>query len=289
MRYDIELIRIISAFGIVWYHSHVNFGRDVAYAGLICFLVISAFFATSSKHHHTISERFNRLIIPYISWSVLYALSGLIFNGRIFPANYTAVNMLLASPSVHLWYLPYIFFAIVSIDFLNKHVRRRFYGTGAGILAVIMIISAPYWRTYTFTPPWGQYLHASPALFIGIFLGSYFEIDKVVRMFVLTAIALSIAFTVNVGLEGFSITYAVGFVACLILLSGKSVIPENKIIRILAATTLGVYLLHVEVLFVLSHFIGKSYVLPTLSFLLTTSIVLLGIRFLPAKIKKIFF
>lgn len=35
MRIDIELLRIISAIGIVWFHSGNATGREITYSGLV--------------------------------------------------------------------------------------------------------------------------------------------------------------------------------------------------------------------------------------------------------------
>lgn len=68
MKSEIELFRIFSALGIVWFHSGVGIGRDVAYGGLIFFVIVAAYFATVSTRSHSLVERVERLMVPYFLW-----------------------------------------------------------------------------------------------------------------------------------------------------------------------------------------------------------------------------
>ncbi|MCI5135333.1 MAG: hypothetical protein D3920_09740 [Candidatus Electrothrix sp. AW2] len=132
IRYDIELFRVISSFGIVWLHSKMNFGGEIAYSGLIYFVVVSSYLSFSSVREKYIANRAKRLLIPFFSWYVIYAVIRIIKGENIFPENYTIYSIILASPSVHLWYLPFVFLFSVSIYHAKKKINARQLGLYKG-------------------------------------------------------------------------------------------------------------------------------------------------------------
>ena len=62
-RADIEFLRVLSTFGIVWFHSGV-FGHEFAYSGLIVFLILSMYLAGGSGAADvlTLRRRLERLV-----------------------------------------------------------------------------------------------------------------------------------------------------------------------------------------------------------------------------------
>lgn len=55
VRQDIEILRVLSAFGIVWFHSGAP-GRAFAYSGLVIFIILSVYLSQHGNQH--ISTRF---------------------------------------------------------------------------------------------------------------------------------------------------------------------------------------------------------------------------------------
>lgn len=286
MRLDIELTRVISAFGIVWFHSGVDLGRDIAYAGLVYFVIISSYFATTSKKEHHMPERVLRLLVPCFIWSVIYASFKIIRGVPVFPENYSAINMLLATPSIHLWYLPFLFFGIIAIDTAKKYFSNNVIGVVAGVTTLLLVTTAPEWRSMNFISPWGQYLHALPALLIGVFFGGYGKISGVLRTVITFGIFFAISVMTLKGMSGFGITYLFGIIPCLVLFKKDSIIKKSKVIAPLSMATFGVYLIHVLVLFVFRHFGIVGIFLPILSFTVSILAVMLARKYLPKSIIK---
>jgi hypothetical protein len=286
MRFDLELIRIVSAFGIVWFHSGIDSKRDVAYSGLVFFVVLSAYFATTSKKEHKISERVLKFLVPYFIWSALYALFNLIRGVDIFPENYSIINATLASTSIHLWYLPFIFFCILAIDAAKEHCSKNIMGLFSGIAALVFIATAPEWKSLSYMPPWGQYAHALPAFLVGIFLGCFGEIKRFLRNVILFGIYAAVMVMLAKGVSGIGVTYSIGLTTCLLFLKKDSIIGRSNAIYTLSTATFGVYLIHIITLFVVRHFGVTGFLLPLLSYIISVSGVVAVRNYFPSKIVK---
>jgi len=287
MKSEIELFRVISIFGIIWFHSGIQFGKDVAYGGLVFFIIISVYFATTSCRSHTFWTRIERLIIPYILWSTFYGIITFKLKGVFFPADESLFSIILSSTSIHLWFLPFIFFVLLTIDNLRSLLFKEWFGILIGISAILSISLAPIWRGFNYIPPLGQYAHAIPAVLIGVFLGVYNKIRPKVRLWIITSIILSISLMVFKQQPGIGIPYVVGLTPCIFLFYENILIKNNKIILSLASATFGVYLLHVFSILILRHIGVKSYTLPIATFLLSISLVLVFRYYFPKIVKYI--
>jgi hypothetical protein len=285
VRSDVELLRIISAFGIVWFHSGYDFGRDVAYAGLIVFLVFSAYFASKSTKEHSIWERGRRVLIPCALWSVLYASLNFVRGQPIFPSDYSVFSKILSTPSIHLWYLPFVFFWVVIIDRI-KSLNPRAVAIAAATMASVLLISAPIWRQWSFSSPLGQYMHATPAVLIGIFLALYTHLTLVQKQGALWLVILSIAASLLLNISGVSTTYALGICTTLILLKDEEILPTSNVIVGLSKLTFGIFLLHPLILFVLRHLGMSSPLLPIMAFSISALCIYVMFKITPKYISR---
>lgn len=285
MRSDVELLRIISAFGIVWFHSGYDFGRDVAYAGLIVFLVFSAYFASKSTKDHSIRERVTRLLIPCALWSVLYASLDFVRGQPIFPSDYSVFSKILSTPSIHLWYLPFVFFWVVIIDKI-KSLNPRAVATAAATMASVLLVSAPIWRQWSYSSPLGQYMHATPAVLIGIFLASYTHLTVVQKHSVLGLVILSTAASLILNISGVSSTYALGICTTLILLKDEDILPTSSVIIGLSKLTFGIFLVHPLILFVFRHLGMSSPLLPIMAFFISALCIYVMFKITPKYISQ---
>jgi len=289
MRTDIELIRIIAAFGIVWFHSGVPVFRETAYAGLIVFLVFSAYFAIASSKNHTIMHRVKRIIIPCLVWSVIYAGVKLSLGWEVYKEDNGLLSRVLATPSIHLWFLPFLFFCLVGIDTLKSRVSKSAMAALSVLTASAILMSAPIWRELDFISPFGQYTHALPAVFIGIFFGCFAELNKQHKVILTSIMATAIVATYFMNLDGVSVTYLVGFALSLILVRGVSLIKHNDIIIKISGLTFGIYLVHVLVIYVLQYLHIVGVALPVLSFLISAAGVYLASAVIPRGIYRLAF
>lgn len=105
----IDYGRLLAAFGIVWFNAQAP-GDRIAYLGLPFFLVLLALPSTS-----TLSARARRLLIPFVVWSLIYAMlnTALALKGSAPSFGWWEWNMLLSGTWLHLWFLPFAFMVAV--------------------------------------------------------------------------------------------------------------------------------------------------------------------------------
>jgi fucose 4-O-acetylase-like acetyltransferase len=145
-RQDIELLRILSAFGIIWFHVE-PYGRELAYSGLVIFLVIGFYFQPGrSEKQRSPLGRARRLLIPWVAWFLFYGVFNVLRGLPFLETSHGLVAGWLTGTSIHLWYLPFVFLLIVLLDFLEGRFSAQKLGYGCGILAVFALGMAPLWR-----------------------------------------------------------------------------------------------------------------------------------------------
>ena len=284
MRTDVELCRIIAAFGIVWFHSGNRFAREIAYGGLIYFAIVAAYFALNSNRTHRLTERAKRLLIPCGVWSIVYGAAHFVVNGRVFPGEYTWFSALFATPSIHLWFLPYLFLVLTCLDGARRVFSPKSIGLAGGLLAVVLLLSAPWWRQVTPVEPFGQWAHVTPAILIGLFLSASRLIPFPVRCAVACGIGGSLLYLVYTHESGVGVPYATGYAASLILLWSESVIPPNRVILKVSSASLGVYLVHPLLLASFMRCGIDHYGVPVLVFALSVLISLAIKKYVPRRI-----
>jgi hypothetical protein len=284
MRKDVEVLRIVSAFGIVWFHSGVDFGRDVSYAGLIYFIITSAYFTMASTRETTIFDRVSRLLIPCIAWALFYALIKLVRGVAVFPDDFSFIEMLLVTPSVHLWYLPFIFFSLVIIDVFKKHFTPASMGVVAGMLAIALTFAAPIWKSIDIATPGGEYFNGIPVVLMGVFLACYEKIHALTRLVILIMVMVSVMW---MALNGIGIAYIVGLTPCLLFLKKDALASQKlKWIAPISSATFGVYLVHGFTLFVFLHVGINGIILPVGAFFVSLFGIMIARKILPAIIVK---
>ena len=244
MRNDIELFRIISAFGIVWFHSGNNLGREVSYGGLIFFAIISVYLAVVSQRPQPAEKRFTRLMIPCLIWSVLYGLFNYLGRGNVCWENYQLISCILATPSTHLWYLPYMCAILIFIEQLKQVFSHQNMGFVAGFAGILLMLLAPYWRTIELIPPLDSYLRVLPAIAIGIFLGCYYQIKAKLRRLNLWGLLFSIVLMSLVLPNDVGISYLFGILPSLVVLKSDLLAKYRFNVYRLSSLMFGVYLIH---------------------------------------------
>lgn len=286
MRSDIELLRVVSAFGIVWFHSGYQYGGDLAYGGLIVFLILSTYFAGVSEKTHSIRARASRLLIPCVLWAVLYGALSIIRDQPLFPSDYSFVSKVLSTPSIHLWYLPFVFFWIIVIDNITKYIAPKKLAIVITIMVSILLLASPQWRQWSYASPFGQYMHAFPAILIGMLLASSHTLSRTLKICLISTVSVSMLYVFWANIQGVSLTYLVGISSTFILLKKKSFLPENNIIIKFSGLTFGIYLLHPLILFLLRHVGIGSIILPIMGFLISALCIFISSKIIPKPILK---
>lgn len=146
VRQDIEILRVLSAFGIVWFHSGAP-GRAFAYSGLVIFIILSVYLSQHGNQH--ISTRFKirarRLLVPWSIWFTFYGLIRLLTQKPLRPLENGAIAGVLSGPSSHLWYLPFTFVLLVIIDSARVKLPPSILAWTGYALAILAFVSWGRW------------------------------------------------------------------------------------------------------------------------------------------------
>ncbi|HVY06911.1 MAG TPA: acyltransferase family protein [Burkholderiales bacterium] len=281
-RQDIELLRIVGAFGIVWFHSRVA-GWEFAYSGLMFFLIISTFlWSVSGSAERSVLQRARRLLVPWLFWLAFYGVVNLATAKPFVPLDKGIVLGVLAGSSIHLWFLPFIFGVLVLLDRIRGRLRPEVLGYGCAVAAIAVFVSSPLWTPWTkeMGAPIAQYSQALFGVLVGVFLGHYRLLGATWRKLLLAVIVLmTVCFYI---VSGAGIPYIVGTtVAAYVLLRGIR-FPEGLELGWLSAATLGIYLIHPFYLRIVGKFsaIGGIWY-PILAFLLSALTIVLLRHFSP--------
>jgi len=196
-------IRILAAFGIVWFHTEHSIGRDIGYAGLPVFLMVSCSLIAVYSYSYNINEfltrRAKRLLAPWIFWSAVYVIFKFADSARKREVFWDQINlsMLVTGSSIHLWYLPYAFVAAILVYVLIRlTLKKMSFLTilaasciGAGFVFASSVIMSKY-STPT---PLGQWLFALGAIPVGFAFGCGCHLEHRSRqIFWFVAIALAV-------------------------------------------------------------------------------------------------
>ncbi len=252
-RPDIELLRLLSAFGIVCFHSGPAeawgaWGIPFAYSGLVVFLVLSMALGgrSGAPDAATVRHRALRLLRPWLVWFGIYAAFNLVRGLPALPTDHGLTAAILAGPSIHLWYLPFAFVALLTLDLLRAHVPLRTLAGVAFVLTLVLIATAPVWRPVTLILPYPalQWADALAPALAGVFvLGAGLWPRRVAL-----AMAALLVFTAAVlaAFEWVGAPYAVGLAASLFVLLRVSGPVATWPVNLGALTdcTFGIYLSH---------------------------------------------
>lgn len=274
-RQDIEFFRIISTFAVVWFHSGL-IDSEIAYGGLIIFLLLSTYIAGTGKSYGTtiFPRRVKRLLLPWLVWFVIYGAVNVIVGKPVVPLNNGIIAGILTGPSVHLWYLPFLFSCLFVFDLAKKRIPSLLLASISAALTILIVSSAPLWRSKSFELgyPLAQYMHASAGIFLGIFFSKFHELPYKI-LFLLFIFAASI---LTIPLSGIGIPYLIGVTAgcTLVFLDGKNLF--NFQFEPLSQYMFGVYLIHPLLIRLLNQLPStKGYWIPIIAFFSSTYIIYL--------------
>jgi surface polysaccharide O-acyltransferase-like enzyme len=248
-RPDIEILRLLSAFGIVWFHSGTH-GIALAYGGLVVFLVLSVALGGRAGRPDaaTVLRRALRLLRPWLLWFGLYAAFNALRGLPVLPLEHGWVAGVLAGPSIHLWYLPFMFGALVALDLLRAHVALRMLSAAAFALALVVMATAPLWRPVSLGLPYPalQWADALAPVLVGVFAlgareGCWSRSTALAMAAVLVLAAAGLP-----AFEWVGTPYAVGLAASLWLLLRTPAASPAGAVKLAALTdcTFGIYLVH---------------------------------------------
>ncbi len=258
---NVEIARILAAFGIVWFHSGAPYAA-VGYSGLVTFIALSTFFASAGP-----AKLARRVLVPWLFWTVFYLGWRFAADGNPFIEGLGPLASILYG--AHLWFLPFIFVVNVAVGGLaSRHLPLA-----CALLALVMLAAVPWWRDWQLTlgPPLAQFVHALPAALIGVAL-------RTRAGTAIAVLALAVGFYWQEG--GVSYPYAIGggLAVAAVLLPR---LPWK--VEAVSSCMFGVYLVHIAALGIFNRISGPQTMLTVvLAFLASLVGVWVLRRYLPA-------
>lgn len=284
-RQDIELVRIISAFAIIWYHAQAP-GRPIAYGGLIVFISLSMYLAGEKVFSSAnVLRRAQRTLVPWAVWFAIYALVNVLLLQRPAMPMYGGVigtiAGVLSGPRIHLWYMPFIFGSLVALDLARLVVSRRVLMWVSAAAYIAILATAAWWRPPTLAvyAPITQYAHAAAGVFLGIFLARSDMLADTLKW--LVAVAMAVATAVAWPFDDVAVPYFVGLVVSYPLTTPWT--QRFKVdVTTLSACALGIYFIHPLFLTLLENSLPRgTYSLAIATIILSTMTVFLARRAVP--------
>ena len=270
---SIDLLRIVAAVGIVWFHTDGAPYSQIGYAGLPVFLLIYFSLITKQSGVHTTREflqrRWDRLLQPWLFWWVVYGL------GKVVKAAYTmdlspvermlSLETFLAGTCIHLWYLPYAFASGFLLYQLNRRIAKAndtlviFAATAVGILTLAACTVSM--QAFRLAPPWPQWEFGLAAIPLGLAVGRSLAAPsrrvQMERLAVISAVTMGVSL-VLVSRVPYSAAFPYSLALVLVCLAYGCPISSNGFIAAAAPLTLGIYLLHPLVIVGLTRFLPAS-------------------------------
>lgn len=279
---DLDLFRVVAMFGVVWYHSNINFGHEVSYSSLVFFLAVSVYLSGNSKKsfREYIVDRFNRLILPWLFWFILFGVVSLLRGRPFLQVDGGALAAVLSGTSIHLWFLPYIFFVSIFFDFLRRIVNVNIVGSFTLFSLLILLAFVCEWRgtSLGFGYPWAQYFHGAAPVLLGFFLSLRIQW----RLWAVWAVITSVLILSYLAIPavGVGLPYLIGFSMFLVIHFGLFRFESPRWLAFLGSLMFGVYLVHPLFLDTFDFYIDEKMIaLPLLAFSSSLLFVVLTVRF----------
>lgn len=251
----IELLRILSCIGIVFFHVGGPLAT-IGYSGLPIFMMISVALAVhrpltgTSGDQHVVLTRALRFGLPWLFWSTIYGIALTIraeYEGRPLFELFLPW-MILTGPRLHLWYLPFAMVTTAALAVLARYgliartPRAATLFAAIGALAILICAAA---ITRVQAPPLAQWLFVAPAIPLGLILAARrpFASPDWSGLSRLTIGGLAGGtVALFLGWNDLAIPFMIASVATPLLWTLQR--PAPRWIRQLSNLTLGVYLIH---------------------------------------------
>lgn len=265
----VELLRVVSAFMIVWYHTQVPIGHQFSYAGLVIFIILSIFFNLKfDSFSKQVITAFNRIIVPWLFWFLIYGIANVLVGKPFVELNGSVLEAILAGSKIHLWYLPFIFCAIISYLTLMRFMTFKTITIFSGILYIGCVLTINIWREWSLAmgPPIAQYFHAIPAVLLGGVFATYKYLEH--KQFNMMLLGLLLVTYSAISIKGFGVPFMVAIVLVYMSIIKLNNVKFTEKILLLSKQTYGIYLVHPIFLFVVSKVNNNlGYLMPLAVFI----------------------
>ena len=253
----IEWVRVLAACGVVWFHIAGGPYKEIGHAGLICFILISVVFQAASAQKNTaipyLLKRLRRIIPPWLFWFALYGLYNLLKGVEFFPSSDGFVANILTGPWIGLWFFPFILLLaplVYALSQFTTGLPRVVNAAGFQLIGIVMMMqSVKSNGDWMNEAPWIQWIHALPALPLGLALHAVLStsgITKIVSVIVFLIVFEFVCISLLNDHPGFAISYGL---AVLAVTAGFS-FPFRLMpaITYLGSLCMGVYVVHSAVI-----------------------------------------
>lgn len=227
---SVDYLRFVGSIGIIWFHLHLP-GSEIGLAALPMFVALFVCFGLGRD----IATLNRRLLFPWLIWSGVFGLckvvQAVISGGAV--ADEFEWWMVLAGPSIHLWFLPfsYVFVLLVS------QMRRRARGA-----LVVILVPCSIWLTDIALPqPFAQWVTVIPAACMGMVLNVLGPRSMRAHFFGWVSVSIALLMVVA-GREVVALQYVIGISAVLMALAIR--VRATWISQTLSEISFGVYLVH---------------------------------------------
>ena len=246
-RLDIELLRILACVGIVLFHT-LDTGKALSYSGIVVFTFLSAWLTLKARPANW-QDKTLRLLRPWAFWFAVYAVFNVLVHRQALGLHPNGFSMLFAGPSLHLWYMPFIWLWVLILTGIRRWVPASSLSVIGAILFAAAMWSAPAWRPHAneALAPLAQWAHATPAIFLGMACASPLRNRLTWGLLGLGLAGAGLQSGTDPWLAG---PYLLGGSACMLLsLRAWPVAPQKPRLRRgiawVAACTSGIYFTHV--------------------------------------------
>ncbi|WP_157132693.1 acyltransferase family protein [Novosphingobium nitrogenifigens] len=272
----IETLRILAAFGIVAYHSNAPF-HNLAYAGLIVFLILSPMVDVRYNwgRPRSVGQLARTLLAPWAFWMAIYGMKDVAQHSPVLGAGNPVAGILMGT-SQHLWFLPFIFVALLLTNKAKVWCPPLALFWLCAIGAGLLLATVSIWRPASlgWPLPLPQWIHALAPVMIGIVLGLTPRVGKAAWLAVVP-LAGALVVAIAADLPGVSDTYALGIgLTVLAATSPAAWWPRRWVVQPVAECMMGVYLTHILFLKIFSTISGSgNYLTVILTFVFASLFV----------------
>lgn len=227
---SIDYLRFVGSIGIIWFHLHLP-GSEIGLAALPMFVALFVCFGVGRD----ISALNRRLLFPWLIWSAVFGVAKVaqaLVSGQPISSEFDWW-MLLAGPSIHLWFLPFSYFFVLFISQFRRQRRG---------MAVVILVPCSIWLADASLPqPFAQWVTVIPAACMGLVLNHLGARSRRAHFIGWMSVLLA-GLMVLAGRDTVALQYVIGIAAVLIALPFR--LPASNFTRVLSETSFGIYLLH---------------------------------------------
>jgi hypothetical protein len=259
-------LRLFGAASIVWFHTAPGGPlRTVGGIGLAVLLYLSFLNVGQQRDFYaTLKRQGTRLLVPWAGWWLVYAAISFWRAGGAPPelSPTASIWTLLAWPAIHLWYIPFVFFASLGMRLvltITGPIQTQFKAALAlvaslGLLSLLAVVPP-------LPSPAIQVVSAIPTIGLGVAYGYCLSMEcPRKRLWWFVAIgALVAASCVPIWFSEdrmAAIAYTGGSI--MMILCTVS-LPRHRLLIRLSSLTLGIYLAHPFAMLVLWKFLGTDH------------------------------